>query len=92
MMGVEDLHNISKNAYISEADALKALAPHLAFFKENDQKIRSVAKELLIKISAKKPGLTQSLMKSFPIKTPQGNAIMSLAECLARVPDAKCAN
>lgn len=91
MMGVEDLINISKNAYISEADALKKLAPYLDFFKNNDQKIRSHAKELLIKISGKKPSLTQSLMKAFPIKTPQGNSIMSLAECLGRVPDNKTA-
>ncbi len=85
------IKKLSAKKYISETTALKMLESYLAEFRERTPQILSRARSYLQEIGKTKMGLTQSLISQYPLKTEQGYAIMSLAECLDRVPDRETA-
>ncbi len=86
-----EVKSLSSTKYFSESEAMAALAPYFEVFQQNEAQIFARARKYLQVVAGKKPGLVQSLISQYPLKTEQGQAIMSLAECLDRVPDKKTA-
>lgn len=85
------VRNISSRKYISEMEALEGLEKHLSEYRRCQPQIMLRARSYLQSIGKSKLSLTQSLITHYPLKTEQGYAIMSLAECLDRVPDRETA-
>ncbi len=86
-----EIKAISGKKYLSEAEALAGLKNYLGEFQDSEARIIARARKYLELIVRKKPNLVQSLIAQYPLKTEAGYAIMSLAECLDRVPDRKTA-
>ena len=82
-----EIRAVSAAKYISEAAALERLQPYLSQFRSVEHETLARARRYLQKISQSRLSLTQSLIAEYPLKTRQGYAIMSLAECLERIPD-----
>ena len=78
---------LSSKALIPELDAIDALKPYLQDYIDAEGKIEVRAKKYIHKVASQKSNFVQSMLGQYPLKSPQGYAIMSLAECLQRVPD-----
>lgn len=86
-----EVRALSSKKYMSEQEALASLAPYLVDYQSREPAIKARARNYLQMVAKKKPNLVQSLISQYPLKSEQGYAIMSLAECLDRVPDRKTA-
>ncbi|MBB3174780.1 RHH-type proline utilization regulon transcriptional repressor/proline dehydrogenase/delta 1-pyrroline-5-carboxylate dehydrogenase [Endobacter medicaginis] len=76
---------VSAARFVGERERVAAL---LAEAPTASEAAEALAGFLVRKLRAHRPGPVEALMRAFPIGTPAGLALMSLAEALPRIPDA----
>ena len=71
-----------------EAQCVAALLPHAALPPEAAQRARQTARDLVTRLRNKAhAGPIEDLMQEYALSSPEGVALMCLAEALLRIPD-----
>jgi RHH-type proline utilization regulon transcriptional repressor/proline dehydrogenase/delta 1-pyrroline-5-carboxylate dehydrogenase len=84
---------IAERYRMREALAIRELAPLATFDEAANARIRARARKLVDRVRARRRGGlgVDALMREFPLSSPEGLALMTLAEALLRIPDAHTA-
>lgn len=78
---------ISAAHYRSEAECMDALLPAATLTAEQNQRASRIAHLVAQTVREAPPNAIESLMKTFPLSGPEGQAVLCLAEALLRIPD-----
>jgi RHH-type proline utilization regulon transcriptional repressor/proline dehydrogenase/delta 1-pyrroline-5-carboxylate dehydrogenase len=79
---------------LDETEAVKCLLNKVVWSEDNARRVQSLAKTFIDEIRNTKTSITdiEQFLNRYPLSSPQGLALMSLAECLLRIPDTDTAN
>ncbi len=88
------LQNLSSFLYADEAACVDALAAELPWDKTRAARVQTQARELVnrVRSAKRKPGELESFLSQYGLDTEEGLALMTLAEALLRIPDARTAD
>ena len=78
---------ISAAHYRPEAECVDRLLPKALLSVEQDRQANRLAHLLAQTLRETPPGVIESLMRTFPLSTPENHTVLSLAEALLRIPD-----
>ena len=90
---MENILDISKKAFMDEAEALRALLPQAEKFSVFEQSVMAHASQWTrdIRKQSGRHGV-EALLETYGLNTDEGVALMCLAEALLRIPDSATAN
>jgi RHH-type proline utilization regulon transcriptional repressor/proline dehydrogenase/delta 1-pyrroline-5-carboxylate dehydrogenase len=86
--------NFSPDLYADETQVMKALLAGFSWDERRAASVQAQAAELVRKIRARKTqfGQLETFLQQYSLDTPEGLALMTLAEALLRIPDKDTAN
>lgn len=84
-----DLENVNRHYRTSEEEMVPLLLSQINFSAEMDQRVRSCAEKLVkrVRTSHEQKKSLDKLLTKYDLSSPEGLALMGLAESLIRVPD-----
>ncbi len=93
-MTVKSSGNLSALLYADEAQCVENLLSELQWDDARGKRVQDRARDLVEKVrgSKRKLGELESFLQEYGLNTEEGLALMTLAEALLRIPDARTAN